>query len=823
LPYHESRQIALIPDPLNFAVAVERIAPDCSSVFLFYDEGGHGTHVAGIVAGYYGPEDPLNGLAPGAQLLAAKVGNGRFGGSTSHNSIVKAAQWAVDHGADVINLSFGGDSFFGDGNEVTSTFFNELVERTGVIICSSAGNSGPALSTVGSPGSARRIFGWGAAISKKTQQTNYGTLDPRRDDLFQFTSRGPLLDGDPGVDFISPGAAVSPLPTWGLVKGESWNGTSMASPQGAGLCALILSACRQTEVPVTPARLRRALRIGAHMLPEIPVIEQGDGIPQAGPTLDALRALAQGYATDYVAERSPHDRNAVEPIVDWIISVHNATGRGGGYYERDLLHREPFRVSYHVRPDFPFDSLQTERADFLRIVTLESEVPWMRAPRQASMHSGGDGIAVRIDPNLLRPGLNVGRVVARDVNHPEAGIEFALVATIILPEGVDPTRPVLEGEWELQGGDRESIFIRVPPGATRVRLRVREMVADPANSYRIALEEPDLIRPPGARGRLRHFRLASGEDAEIEIGVVPGGVLEAVVFSMWHDNRPGRITWRIEFTGVEIVHEPVLTIAADRPGAGFVLGAPTWGADARLEAKLRRQEEPLDVNWRLKSDSLVTGALNDLPAMVQEGTGLLSANSGEELVIDLRTGTELEDFLDDCFYRIYDDAGQEVSAGYLYRGSFGFRAPHEGVFRIKLWVWSRGTAFFDEETTLISPIVLRGAGTHELEIYANPIEGFRRGAEPVTRISMVAGERRRFYLRGEDLPEGKLLRGSLRIVDAGGSELAVLPIRADTRDLVAPETPEMLSANVAATLHRARLFAGRSDVTESGGSTDLQG
>ncbi len=813
-PFRESQEIALFPDPAHLAVAIERIAPDASSIFLFFDEGGHGSHVAGIVGGYYGPDDPLNGLAPGCQLIAAKVGNGSMGGSTSHNSVSKCAQWAVDHGADVINISFGGDTFFEDGNEEGARFLDELVEKTGVIVCTSAGNSGPALSTIGAPGTAKRIFSWGASVSKKTQQTNYGSLEPRRDDMFQFSSRGPLLDGDPGIDFISPGAALSTLPSWMLVKSESWNGTSMASPQGAGFCALILSACRQMGIPVTPDRLRRAMRAGARRLDGIPVIEQGGGMPQALSTLDACGVLATSYPTKVVLSRIPHDLGAIRPVVGYVVSVHNATGTGGGYYERDQREKEPYRVTFAVRPDFPGDSLQSVRGDFLRIVKLVSETSWMQAPPQVSIASSGAGISVRIDPALMQPGLNVGRVVARDVAHPETGTEFELVATVIEPEEVDARRPVVEGTMAFTRGDRRSAFFRVPEGATIARLTVREMLANPANGYEIALSAPDLVRPPGDRGTEQRFYLAAGQEGRLDAGVLGGDVLELAVFSRWHDNRPGRLEYRLEFAGVSVSGEPSLRVAAGRPGTGVVVMAPTWGSTVSFDASLDREVEPFDVAWRVRPDTLLGFSLNGTPSIVQEGTAYLSVDDGETVEFDLRTSPEFEDFIDDAIFRVYDDSECEVAKGYLTEPTTTFTAPRAGTFRIVFSIWARGGRMFDAAGALASPVRLSSTGPIAATVYRDPVNGFGKGADSLGTTWLAGGEKRRFFLRFEDLEQGEVLRGSLHVKQPDGAVLATVPIEADMRplDISAGAAVEEI---VEGALDRARMMAARSEIPEA--------
>jgi minor extracellular serine protease Vpr len=130
------------------------------------DCNGHGTHVAGTAAGmgvksdgttYTGPYNPnaLNnttwnvppGMAPRAKLLAYKV----FGCEGGTYVVLDAIERAVSEGADVINMSLGLD--YGNGGRIEEVATNNAV-RAGVVVVTSAGNSGPSAYINGSPGTA---------------------------------------------------------------------------------------------------------------------------------------------------------------------------------------------------------------------------------------------------------------------------------------------------------------------------------------------------------------------------------------------------------------------------------------------------------------------------------------------------------------------------------------------------------------------------------------------------------------------------------------------------------------------------------------------
>ena len=220
-----------------------------------WDDNGHGTHVAGIIAA----NGSVTGVAPEATLYAYKVLDAD--GSGWNSDIIAALERAVDpdgnpatnDGVHVINLSLGGP---GSPDDPLGQAVDAIVDA-GVVVAVAAGNSGDGYFTVESPGNARKALTVGA--STKT------------DEVAVFSSRGPVYWGwllKP--DLLAPGVAIrSTVPDGGY---EAWNGTSMATPHVAGGAALL----RQLHPEWPPERVKAVLMNTAQDL-SVSVLLQGAG------------------------------------------------------------------------------------------------------------------------------------------------------------------------------------------------------------------------------------------------------------------------------------------------------------------------------------------------------------------------------------------------------------------------------------------------------------------------------------------------------------------------------------------------------------------
>ncbi|MBP2336589.1 subtilisin family serine protease [Saccharothrix coeruleofusca] len=254
------------------------------------DTVGHGTHVASTIAS---TSAKYRGVAPGARLLDGKVCETS---SCSESAILAGMQWAVDQGADIVNLSLGGvDTPAVDPLEEA---VDRLSERSGALFVIAAGNSGRP-GTIDSPGSAD------AALT-------VGAVD-RRDAVAHFSSRGPRVgDGGikpdvtaPGVDIVAAKAAKGGAGTPVDEHHVALSGTSMATPHVAGAAALLA----QRHPDWSGSRIKTALTSSARPNPASTPYDQGTG------RIDVAAALTQALTAEPASlsfgnQRWPHHDDA---------------------------------------------------------------------------------------------------------------------------------------------------------------------------------------------------------------------------------------------------------------------------------------------------------------------------------------------------------------------------------------------------------------------------------------------------------------------------------------------------------------------------------
>jgi len=279
-----------------------------------YDDYGHGTHVAGIIAGNgYDSSGARAGVAPGVQLIALKVLDGAGNGHIS--DVIAAFDYAVQHKDElnirVINLSVAGGVYESYTTDPLTLAAKRAVDA-GIVVVAAAGNNGRGpqgtsqYAGVTSPGNAPWVLTVGAS-------SHMGTVDRSDDTMAPFSSRGPgQIDYRAKPDLVAPGVGIESLSNPAsymyavdgpyLLNGTvatsylpylSLTGTSMAAPVVTGTVALMLQANRS----LTPNAVKAILQYTAQIYPGYDVLTQGAGFLNARGAVELARYLS--HPDDY--------------------------------------------------------------------------------------------------------------------------------------------------------------------------------------------------------------------------------------------------------------------------------------------------------------------------------------------------------------------------------------------------------------------------------------------------------------------------------------------------------------------------------------------
>ena len=205
---------------------------------IIYDDEGHGTHVAGIIAsdgGFYGGK--YKGIAPKANLVSLKVLNQK--GIGKEEDVIEAVRWIIDNGKKygirVVNISFGAIRREREDN-IRLLKAVELLWDLGYVVVASAGNNGPAVNSILTPGDSKKIITVGAA-NDNVRMTVGGR------EKIHYSGRGPTIECIQKPDLVAPANRIySCCHLWRQhYYYISKSGTSMATPIVTGIVALLLS------------------------------------------------------------------------------------------------------------------------------------------------------------------------------------------------------------------------------------------------------------------------------------------------------------------------------------------------------------------------------------------------------------------------------------------------------------------------------------------------------------------------------------------------------------------------------------------------------
>ncbi|MBS8264150.1 peptidase S8 [Mesobacillus boroniphilus] len=247
----------------GYNVIDEKAEPD--------DDNGHGTHVAGIIASETNNNEGVAGMTWFSKIMPIKAMGAKGYGTTF--DIAKGIVWAVDHGADVINMSLG--------NYQPSKVLEEAVRyayERDVVMVSAAGNDGSDQPTY--PSAYPEVLSVSAVDynGNRASFSNYG-------DYIDISAPGVYI---PSTYFNEQYAALS--------------GTSMAAPHVAGLAALIKSANPELK----SSQVIKIIKNSA-----IDLGEQGKDIDFGNGLIDVNSALQEA------SKERPHISKQQKSLLDW--------------------------------------------------------------------------------------------------------------------------------------------------------------------------------------------------------------------------------------------------------------------------------------------------------------------------------------------------------------------------------------------------------------------------------------------------------------------------------------------------------------------------
>ncbi|HEX8029164.1 MAG TPA: S8 family peptidase [Vicinamibacterales bacterium] len=354
------------------------------------DNCGHGTHVAGIVAGNGSHSNgAFAGIAPAVDIVALRVLGDDCTGNTS--DVIDALEWIgrnyATYNIKVVNISLG--------HAVLESIFTdplvqavERLSRKGIAVVTAAGNRGinpatgnPGYGGVGVPCNAPSAICVGSLDTK-------GTPDHGDDRVADSSSRGPTrFDLLAKPDLVAPGANIVSLAARGSrlfkeyeglrVPGSTGrpeylrlSGTSMASPVVAGAAVLLLQENRLLSVNA----LKMSLQFTARIVRETDVLAQGAG------ALNITGALVLADAIDPGARRG---RN-------WI--THPITAANSDASNQRVIWGQ--RIIYG-------DRFMRPRYAQLHLVRWDDDIVWAYDPLKDSILWGHDNIVWGNDDTVV--------------------------------------------------------------------------------------------------------------------------------------------------------------------------------------------------------------------------------------------------------------------------------------------------------------------------------------------------------------------------------------------------------------------------------------
>lgn len=710
---------------LNFSVNFYDDGEVLSIVTL---AGSHGTHVAAITGAYHPDEPVLNGVAPGIRIVSLKIGDTRLGSMETGTGLSRALRCMIDNKCDLANMSYGEDSAIPNDGFWVNTLRDELINKHHVIFISSAGNAGPALSTVGAPGgSTSGVIGVGAYVTSEMVEAEYGLIESKVGDVpYTWSSRGPSLDGGKDVSIYAPGAAITSVPQYQLKNGQLMNGTSMSSPNACGCISLLVSGLKFEGIAFNPYRIKKAventskdikdaLKVGfiqveesyAHLKKNAAELDQDIEFQVKLPTMGGARGI---YLRDSVSSDSEIYAQTSK-FVQVPVSV-------SAIFRKGDEGQSPLKLSYEQR------------------IALISTEPWVQCPDYLLMNSGGRDFQVSVDPRNLKPGLHYAEVQAIDTACPEKGPVFRLPVTVLKPSEIGKKDPEFNFKQIYAPGYIDRRFVIVPPGASWAKLKIK--ANGPSTPGRLVVHLYQAI--PYIKHTLTeqqwYFSLLSDSPIPEKSFRVDGGTtMEVCSAQFWSSAGTYEIEFDFEFHGVSLGNAP-LFLDGSKGYERLQIDAPIRQEDVSLSLSfdyLRKHLRPEKEGriCALKSrDILPNGkALFELVL----GYNLKISNNNTELYIrkPIADGMLYESPFDSVLLMVSNVSKRTVEFQDITPGKIKL---DKGEYQIRIQIRHCSEKILEKLKNMVISIEMKLQKTESVDLYKSQAALFKVSAKPLSKM-----------------------------------------------------------------------------------------
>ncbi len=741
--YRKEREFATFGDEdlLNFAV---NIYDDGKLLSIVTDCGAHGTHVAGIVAGCYPDAPELNGLAPGAQIVSVKIGDRRLGSSSTGTGELRGLATVLRNKCDLINMSYGGATSDPNAGRIIERY-SEIVNKHGVIFVVSAGNNGPALSTVGSPGgTTSAIIGVGAYVSPAMMQAEYSLREKLPEITYTWSSRGPTFDGDVGVNISAPGGAIAPVPNWVLQPNMLMNGTSMSSPNACGAIALIVSGLKTEEIPYSPHSVRRAVENSARPLRNSDQFAHGRGLIQ----VDAAFELHKSGA------------KPGQEQVRFEVDLPQMNNHRGVYLREPQETARVLETQVRVRPLWHDDADNRAKVAFQKRIKIDATADWVEAPGHLLLVHGGRSFEIRVDPTELDPGVHFAEVVGIDEASPDCGSVFRLPVTVIIPEYIDNEAKAWRKKLSLRPGKLQRNFIAVPRDATWADLTIRS--GDQEAVQRLVVHAVQQLPKESFRSNeFKQYISTTPNDYEVRSFAVTGGrTLELCLGQYWSSLGNGKYEFELEFHGVR-PSDPNLVLDGGQISGRLDVSAPFREESVSPSASLttlRQTYRPTKATIRALSPDR-----DALPDHRQFHELILeyAIELDSEIQINPRTALETHD---ESWLSYSSRLWQIFDAQKQLKGNGGAKLP-KGKYVLRWHVRHDSLAALEKLKSMPMLLDCKLSKPISLDAYSDPDDLTARGSKFGTQTLQCGDRQTMYFAVPTSFPkaarEGDLLRGTV--------------------------------------------------------------